>query len=84
MEVVLSKSTLGPIHLLKVDVRKEIYQIALHTEYSTNMGLIFPFEEDVEDRVAIPATLQIVWENSPTLLFTSMETFLNLSNSNLF
>ena len=79
-EIVFADPALGPVFMLKSDVSDGFYSILIRPEDAPKLGLIFPSGADEEPMVAIPLTLSMVWENSPSLFCTSTETVADLAN----
>ena len=74
---------MGPMHILKVDVRDSFYGIVLCPINAPNLGLVSPSKVEEEESVAILLTLNMGWKNSTPIFCMATDTVVNIANSDL-
>ena len=82
-EVVIANPSLGPVHYLKADVSDGFYRIGLRPTDLPKLGIVFTFEGEDEELVAIPLTLSMGWKDFPPIFCTETDTVADLENAAL-
>ena len=82
-EVVIVDSSLVPLYVLKDDINDGFYCLPLSPVGMPKLGLVFPSADNIDDLVALPLILPMVWNNSPPILCTATVMAAYLENSDL-
>ena len=81
--MVITDPALLHVYYLKDDARDVFYCISLQPRDVRNLGLFLHLVDNGDDLVAIPITLPILNNNSPSIFCTAMETVVDLENAAL-
>ena len=82
-EILLADPSLGPVHLIKLDISDGFYRIAVNIDDIPKLGVIFPTPPGAEPLIAFPLVLPMGWTNSPPIFSTATETIADLANMRL-
>ena len=83
-EILLADPSLGPVHLIKLDISDGFYRIAVNIDDIPKLGVIFPTQPGAEPLIAFPLVLPMGWTNSPPIFSTATETIADLANTRLW
>lgn len=79
-EILLADPTLGPVHLIKLDISDGFYRIGLSIPDIPKLGVVFPTPPGAKPLIAFPLVLPMGWTNSPPVFSTATETIADLAN----
>ena len=81
--MVIADPSLRPVYVLNSDVIDGFYRIALQSADGPKIGLVFPFDEQREDKSAILFTFPMGCKHSPPIFCMTTEKVMDLANTAL-
>ncbi len=79
-EILLANPRLGPIALMKLNIKDGFYRIALNVDNISKLGVAFPTPPGHKPLIAFPLVLPMGWKNSPPIFSTATKTIADLTN----